>query len=140
MKKSYSFRCVLFALIFLTLSLAIFSLKTPVHSTTDTEDISLEANPRSIAINPETNTAVVAVEKERHGNQRSGTGYVAIVDIDTQTILSTIRVGKEPRSVAIDRGLNLAVIGNRNDDTVSVIDLGEIWGNLGIWEIWGHHT
>ena len=74
MKKSYSFRCVLFALIFLTLSLAIFSLKTPVHSTTETEDIALENNPRGIAINPETNIAVIAVEKDKHGHHHSGPG------------------------------------------------------------------
>ncbi len=114
MRKSYSFRCVLFVLIFLTLSLAIFSLKTPVHSTTDTSGISLESNPRGIAINPVTDTAIASNEKS---------DSVSVINLSTQTVIASIPVGKEPRGVAIDRGLNLAVIGNSHDNTVSIIDL-----------------
>ena len=63
MKKSYSFRCIFFVLIFLTLGFTIFFLKTSVHSTTDTSGISLENNPRGIATNPNTNIAIIANEK-----------------------------------------------------------------------------
>ncbi len=114
MRKSYSFRCVFFALIFLTLSLIIFSLKTSVYSTTDTSGIPVESNPRGIAINPNTDIAVIANEKS---------DSVSIVNLNTQAIISAIPVGKAPRGVAIDRGLNKAVIGNSHDNTISIIDL-----------------
>ncbi|MBI3378080.1 MAG: hypothetical protein HY035_06750 [Nitrospirae bacterium] len=114
MRKSYSFRCVFFVLILSAFSLIVFSLKDSVHSTTDTSGIALENNPYGIAINPNTDIAVVANEKS---------DSVSIVDLNTQTVLSTIPVGKAPRGVAIDRGLNLAVIGNSHDNTVSIIDL-----------------
>ncbi|MDP3261205.1 MAG: RHS repeat-associated core domain-containing protein [Thermodesulfovibrionales bacterium] len=114
MRKSYSFRCVFFVLILSAFSLIVFSLKDSVYSTTDTEGIALENNPYGIAINPNTDIAVVSNEKS---------DSVSIVNLNTQTVLSTISVGKKPRGVAIDRGLNLAVIGNSHDNTISVIDL-----------------
>ncbi|MFA4828189.1 MAG: RHS repeat-associated core domain-containing protein [Thermodesulfovibrionales bacterium] len=114
MRKSYSFRCIFFALIFLTLSLTIFSLKTSVYSTTDTSGIPLESNPRGIAINPITDIAVIANEKA---------DSVSIVNLNTQKVISTIPVGKAPRGVSIDKGLNIALVTNSKDDTVLFIDL-----------------
>ncbi len=96
------------------LCLIFFSFKDRVYSKTDTSGISLESNPRGIAINPITDIAVVSNEKA---------DSVSIVDLNTQTVLSTIPVGKEPKGVAIDNGLNLALVSNSHDNTVSIIDL-----------------
>ena len=123
MRKYNSLRCII--LLLFTVVLIFFSFKNFVYSNSDsdTEDIALENNPRGIAINPETNIAVIAVQKDKHGHHHSKHGYASIVDLNTQTILSTISVGKKPRGVAIDRGLNLAVITNSHDNTASIIDL-----------------
>jgi YVTN family beta-propeller protein len=101
------------------LGLIVFSFKGFVYSKTDTgdtseSDIPVESNPRGIAINNETNIAVVANEKS---------DSVSIVDLNTQTVLSTVSVGKSPIGVAIDKDLNIALIGNSKDDSVSIIDL-----------------
>ncbi|MEK7332940.1 MAG: hypothetical protein AAB017_06140 [Nitrospirota bacterium] len=93
MRKSYSFRCVFFALIFLTLSLIIFSLKTSVYSA-DTSGIPVESNPRGIVINPNTDIAVIANEKS---------DSVSIVNLNTQAVISAISVGKEPKDIAINQ-------------------------------------
>lgn len=77
-------------------------------------EISLDRNPVGVAINPDTDMAVVA-------NEKSDT--VSIVDINTQSVLATVTVGKGPKAVAIDRELNIALIGNIDDDTITVIDL-----------------
>ncbi|MBI4685953.1 MAG: hypothetical protein HY755_12275 [Nitrospirae bacterium] len=100
--------------IYLILSILFLSFITIVPSVTTASDISLESNPLGIAINPNTDIAVVANEKANS---------VSIVDLNTQSVLSTVPVGKAPRGVAIDKELNLAVIGNSHDDTVSIIDL-----------------
>ena len=103
MRKSYSFRCVFFALIFLTLSLTMFFLKTSVYSTllgespgatTDTSGIPVESNPRGIVINPNTDIAVIANEKS---------DSVSIVNLNTQAVISAISVGKEPKDIAINQ-------------------------------------
>jgi YVTN family beta-propeller protein len=112
MKKYSSSKSVV--LLLLVLGIIVFSLKGFVYSKTDTSGIPLESNPRGIAINPITDIAVVANEKA---------DSVSIVDLNTQSVLSTIPVGKAPRGVAIDRELNLAVVGSSHDNTISVIDL-----------------
>ena len=99
MRKYNSLRCIV--LLLLALSLIIVSFKGSVYSTTDTSGISLESNPRGIAINPITNIAVIANEKS---------DSASIVDLNTQSVLSAIPVGKAPRGVAIDRGLNLCPV------------------------------
>jgi len=106
------FRCI-FLLLF-AISFIIFSFRDRLHSETDTSGVLLETNPRGIAINPITNIAVIANENA---------DSVSIVDLDTQTFLSTITVGKAPRGVGIDKGFNLAAVGNSHDNTLSVIDL-----------------
>jgi len=98
---------------------ALLFLKNYGHAGTGapmvTPAVSVESNPRGVAINPVTNIAVIANEKA---------GSVSIVDLSSQAVLSTIAVGRAPRGVAIDAGLNRAIVGNSGDNTLSVIDLG----------------
>jgi YVTN family beta-propeller protein len=113
------------------LALIVFSfliLRNTVYPITSS--IPLESNPRGIAINPITDIAVVANEKA---------DSVSIIDLNTHAVLSTISVGKAPspapdgtgpRGVAIDRELNLAVVGSSHDNTISVIDLTPFYSPL----------
>src|SRR4030042_2707288 len=94
------FRCI-FLLLF-AVSFIIFSFRDRLHSETDTSGVLLETNPRGIAINPETDVAVIAVEKEEDSHHHSESGYVAVVDLNTQKVISKIPIGEEPKSVAID--------------------------------------
>ena len=110
-KKNNFFRCTS---LLLALGLIVFSFMDLVYSTTDTSGIPLESNPHGIAINPKTDIAVIANEKSYSAS---------IVDLDTQTVLSTIPVGKVPRGVAIDLEFNIALVSNSHDDSLSVIDL-----------------
>lgn len=109
--KKHSFKVVL--LFLFALCFIILSFKDSVYSITNTS-ISLESNPRGIAINPITDIAVIANEKA---------DSVSIVDLNTQAVITTIPVSKAPRGVAIDRELNLAIVGSSHDNTVSIIDL-----------------
>ncbi len=115
------FRCI-FLLLF-AISFIIFSFRDRLHSETDTSGILLETNPRGIAINPETDVAVIAVEKEEDSHHHSESGHVAVVDLNIQKVISKILIGKEPKSVAIDSGLNIALVSNSKDNTISVVDL-----------------
>lgn len=119
MRKNNSFKCIF--LLILALGLIALSFKDRVHSKTEEADVSLKSNPQAIAINPETDIAVVAVQKGE--DHRGNTGYVSVIDLSTQKAITSIPVGKEPKAVAIDRQLNIALIGNSDDSTVSVIDL-----------------
>jgi len=111
-------------LIFVLLCFAFFSIKSFVHSKNETSNPSFESNPQAIVINPETNIALIAVEKEDdQDDDDSKRGYVYVVDLETQGVISKVSVGREPKSIAIDRELNSAVVSNNKDNTVSVIDL-----------------
>ncbi|MDP3143157.1 MAG: hypothetical protein Q8N14_04365, partial [Candidatus Omnitrophota bacterium] len=80
MKKRNSFRCIFLVLLAFTFIALYF--KNIVYS--GTAGIPLESNPRGIAINPVNDIAVVA-------NERSNS--VSIVDLKTQSVISTIPVG-----------------------------------------------
>ena len=100
-------------LLFLSVGL-VFSSKGDVYPTTGSSAVSLESNPRGIAINPSTDIAVITNETA---------DSVSIVNLNSETISATIAVGNAPKGVAINRDLNLAVISNNRDNTVAVIDL-----------------
>jgi YVTN family beta-propeller protein len=102
----------IFLFSFLLLSFLI--IKSSVLSKTNISGLLLHPNPCGITINPITNIAFIANDKSN---------LVSIVDIETQTLLSTIRVGRVPRGVAIDKGLNIAVVGNSYDNTLSIVDM-----------------
>jgi YVTN family beta-propeller protein len=97
----------------LTVCFVFFPFMDHINSTTNATEISLQTNPICVAINPDTNQAVVVNEKS---------DSVSVVDLDTQMVL-TIPTGRAPSGVAIDSELNLALVSNTKDDTVSIIDL-----------------
>src|SRR5262249_20836282 len=70
--------------------------------------------PASVAINSVTNEAVVT---NRGGNT------VSIIDLKTNTVVSTVKVGQAPRGVAISTLTNIAVVANANSNDATVIDL-----------------
>ena len=113
MAKRNSFKCALFLLF--AFSFIVLSFKNLVYS--GTAGVPLESNPRGIAINPITDIAAVA-------NERSNS--VSIVDLKTQSVISTIPVGSAPKGVAINTALNLALVTNSGDNTLSVIDLSAL--------------
>ena len=97
-----------------SLFMIFFLLKGSVFSSDPNGDIPLEGDPRCIAINPLTDQAVVASTRPNE---------VSIVDLVSQTVITSVAVGKRPLGVAIDPDLNYALAGSRRDDTVSVINL-----------------
>ena len=95
-------------------SLSLFLIKDAVFPATDTTDIPLETSPAFITINPFTNQAFVLSEKA---------DALLIVDLNTETILSTIPVAKKPQGLALSPELNLALIGSSHNNILSIIDL-----------------
>ncbi len=120
MKKRLLVQCAF--LFLLAFSLTTFSFKDRVHSKTGETDDIMEHNPIDITINPRTDMAVVVIERndDRRGSE---SGYAAFIELTTRMMIAKIPAGRKPMAVAIDEGLNIAVITNRGDRTVSVIDL-----------------
>lgn len=110
-------------LIVILLLSGILLLKGPAITDTETPGIALDGRPSDIAINPDTAIAIITTEKKGHGSHHSKAGYATVVDLNTGAVISEIPVGRNPGSVAIDSGLDLAVVTNQKDDTLSVIDL-----------------
>lgn len=110
--------------LFLALFVLFFSCITSDYAIAGVMDnirhFLFNATPEAIAINPETNTAVVAMDRKINLLNKD---IAAVVDLNDGTVLSSIDVGRQPRGVAIDRALNLAVVSNSWDSTVSIIDL-----------------
>jgi len=76
--------------------------------------LQIQISPRCIAVNPLTDQAVVT----DFFNKK-----VSVIDLNTQTILSTITLSKMPLGVTIDQELNLAVVSHPLNNSVSVISL-----------------
>ena len=76
--------------------------------------LQIQINPRSIAINPLTDQAVVTDFLNKK---------VSIIDLNTQAILSTISLDKMPLGVAIDQDLHLALVSHPMNNSISVISL-----------------
>lgn len=84
-----------------------------------TATIGVGTNPSAVAIDPILNLAVVA---------NTGSNNVSLINLGTNTAITTINVGHQPTSVAIDDLLPLphqhvALVVNSGDNTVSAIDL-----------------
>ena len=73
------------------------------------------------AVNPLTDTAAIV---------NAGSNTFSIVDLQNSYILSQFLVGRNPSAVAIDSALNLAVVVNSTDATVTIIPLGTIRSSL----------
>jgi len=84
------------------------------NSTSSTSGIAVGKGPSDIAINPYTNIAVVT--------SKDG---VSIVDLATEDVIADVPVSN-PEGVAIDTGLNVALVTSSPDNSVSIIDLGSL--------------
>jgi YVTN family beta-propeller protein len=109
MKFTYK---IVFGGIMLVCSLIL--LRNIVYSTIDSPAIPVDENPRGVAINPQTDIAIVSNEKDNS---------VSVVDLISEQIIATVPVGKFPIGIAVDAELDLSIAGNSHDDTVSLIDL-----------------
>lgn len=70
-----------------------------------------------VAVDPATDTAYVAVLP----TSSTGTSVVAVVNLATQAITTTIPVGPAPASVAVDPVTNVIYVINEGADSISVI-------------------
>jgi len=106
------------AVILVLFSLTALTVRNLVYSTSDSPGIPLQSHPRSIAIDPMTDRAVVATEKP---------DSLLVIDLSTGQVISKVTMGKKsmkPRGVALDHDLNVALMVNSSSSSVSVIDLG----------------
>jgi YVTN family beta-propeller protein len=78
------------------------------------QPIAVGTAPRGVAVNAETNTAVVA---------NSGSNSVSVVNLATGMVTATITVGSSPQGVALFPRMNRAVVTNSGSGSASVIDL-----------------
>jgi RHS repeat-associated protein len=99
------------SIFFLLLS---FIINGPAHSLSIPPYQQLQINPRSIAINPLTDQAVVTDFLNKK---------ISVIDLHTQEIISTISLGKMPLGVTIDHELNLALVSHPINNSVSVVSL-----------------
>jgi RHS repeat-associated protein len=114
MMKSIKTILILASIFFLLFN---FIIKEPAHSASPPPIppyLQIQINPRSIAINPLTDQAVVTDFLNKK---------VSVIDLHTQNILSTITLGKMPLGVAIDQELHLALVSHPINSSVSVINL-----------------
>jgi YVTN family beta-propeller protein len=79
--------------------------------------LALETGTTASAVNPLTN---VAVTVNSIGNQAS------LLDLQTQSRIAQLTVGRKPVAVAVDPVTNIALTVNQTDNTVTLIQLGTI--------------
>lgn len=78
--------------------------------------VGLTGNPQAVAVDPATDTAYVAELA------KSPPGNVAVIDLATDTVTTTITVGSRPSAVAVNPVTGLVYVTNAASDSVSVID------------------
>jgi DNA-binding beta-propeller fold protein YncE len=84
--------------------------------------------PTNVAITPDQRLALVANSVRRYTDdpkQPVPDDVVQVVDLSSASpgIIDTIRVGKQPSGIAINRAGNVALVANRADGTVSVLSI-----------------
>lgn len=84
--------------------------------------------PTNLAITPDERLALVANSVRRYTDDPKKPlpdDVVQVVDLrgDAGHILSRVKVGRQPSGLAINRAGNLALVANRADGTVSVLDI-----------------
>jgi YVTN family beta-propeller protein len=87
--------------------------------TSATATIGVGTNPSAIAVDEADGLAVVA---------NTGANTVSIINLATDTVVSTVAVGKAPTGIAVDDAMpaplhSIAVVVNSGDNTLSTIDL-----------------
>lgn len=94
------------------ISLFIILTSGTLYAKTDAPGIPLEANPRGIAMNAQSDIAISVNEKS---------DSVSVTDMNTQKVVATIPVGGAPKDIAANGAF--AVVTNSHDDTASIIDM-----------------
>ncbi|HLA04657.1 MAG TPA: beta-propeller fold lactonase family protein, partial [Syntrophales bacterium] len=97
-------------------SLSLFLIRDAVFPATDVPGILLEASPSCVALNHATNQAFILSEQA---------DALLIVDLNTETVLSTIPLTKKPTGLALAPELNIVLIGSRYDSAFSIMDLSD---------------
>jgi YVTN family beta-propeller protein len=78
--------------------------------------VGLTGSPQAVAVDPATDTAYVAELA------KSPPGNVAVIDLATNTVTTTITVGSRPSAVAVNPITGLVYVTNAASDSVSVIN------------------
>ncbi|MEW6186340.1 MAG: hypothetical protein AB1585_11445, partial [Thermodesulfobacteriota bacterium] len=103
--------------VFLSILFCLLILFGLLDSTAQEPGIPVTGEPRCLAVNPYTNQAlVVSVLPAR----------INVLDLNTQTVLARVPVGRAPAGAAFIPRLNLAVVANSLDSTISVINLNTL--------------
>lgn len=110
----FSRKIFLSVFLFVLIILSIFLFHSGVHSANEQTKIALDDDPRMVAVNPVTNKAVVT---HQHSNS------VSIVDLNTEQVITEVRVERLAKGAAVDTVANIAVITNQIDRSLSLIDL-----------------
>src|SRR5258708_24068260 len=85
--------------------------------------------PVNLAITPDESLALVANSMEwiQDGGAWKGVpgNYVFVIDLKTNppALISTLKAGKHPSGIAINRAGNLALVANRADNSISVLSI-----------------
>lgn len=88
-------------------------------------------SPYAIAVDARTNRAFVtgtdggvwaAIHHVAPGQPPEWAGYVAVLDTQQVTLLRTVRVGRDPRGIAVDEQAGHAFVANYWSSSVSVLD------------------
>jgi DNA-binding beta-propeller fold protein YncE len=106
-------RGVLYYLI-LFIFLSVFLFQDSVYSSVDLLGITLNNDPRMLAVNPVTNRALIT-----HWLYNSA----SVVDLNSVQTITELPTGKLPKGVAIDTVTNTAVIASQADRSITLIDL-----------------
>lgn len=124
----FSSKKLLLVCLFFFILLSILFFNSRVYSADAQTNISLDDDPRMVAVNSVTNRAVVT---HQHSNS------VSIVDLNTEQVITEVHVGRLPKGAAIDTVTNTAVITNQIDRSVTLIDLNtnEVTATIGIGRI-----
>ena len=96
-----------------------------VSSTAEDTEIPIEGDPRSLSINPATDQAVIGSIKPNE---------ISVVDLDTEQVISMIKVGKKTSGVAVDSTGNFALVAQKPSHTLSIVSLSthQVLANISV--------
>jgi DNA-binding beta-propeller fold protein YncE len=97
---------------------------SPFQLDLDTDPAKRGLGPISVAINPNTNQAVIT------NFDSNNISVVSLADPAKPTIVGVVAVDKNPRAVAIDTKRNVAIVVNLTANNVSLIDLSTLKDTL----------
>jgi DNA-binding beta-propeller fold protein YncE len=103
-----------------TIDLSKNTANTAFQLDSDTDTTKRGLGPISVAINPNTNQAVIT------NFDSSNITVVSLADPAKPTIVGVVAVDKNPRAVAIDTKRNVAIVANLTANSVSLVDLNTL--------------